>query len=160
MNTERKPYCVNQIMKGEIIFERGSEAAYVGLVLKGRVRIQAEGVNLVIGSGHFLGLTDLQDGMYRVTYQAETDLAIYIFRAGELQATLQQIFKANKDYAALMVATLGKYIHALAGVYHTLEEQAERDYEFLQEQYKSYQVIGQELGITTMNCLGLKSCRR
>lgn len=69
MNTERKPYCVNQIMKGEIIFERGSEAAYVGLVLKGRVRIQAEGVNLVIGSGHFLGLTDLQDGMYRVTYQ-------------------------------------------------------------------------------------------
>ena len=42
MNTERKPYCVNQIMKGEIIFERGSEAAYVGLVLKGRVRIQAE----------------------------------------------------------------------------------------------------------------------
>ena len=34
MNTERKPYCVNQIMKGEIIFERGSEAAYVGLVLK------------------------------------------------------------------------------------------------------------------------------
>ena len=102
MNTERKPYCVNQIMKGEIIFERGSEAAYVGLVLKGRVRIQAEGVNLVIGSGHFLGLTDLQDG-----------------------------------------------IHALAVVYHTLEEQAERDYEFLQEQYKSYQVIGQELGITT-----------
>ena len=53
MNTERKTYCVNQIMKGEIIFERGSEAAYVGLVLKGRVRIQAEGVNLVIGSGHF-----------------------------------------------------------------------------------------------------------
>lgn len=50
MNTERKTYCVNQIMKGEIIFERGSEAAYVGLVLKGRVRIQAEGVNLVIGS--------------------------------------------------------------------------------------------------------------
>ena len=48
MNTERKTYCVNQIMKGEIIFERGSEAAYVGLVLKGRVRIQAEGVNLVI----------------------------------------------------------------------------------------------------------------
>ena len=156
MNTERKPYCVNQIMKGEIIFERGSEAAYVGLVLKGRVRIQAEGVNLVIGSGHFLGLTDLQDGMYRVTYQAETDLAIYIFRAGELQATLQQIFKANKDYAALMVATLGKYIHALAGVYHTLEEQAERDYEFLQEQYRSYQVIGQELGITTDELPGIE----
>ena len=43
MNTERKTYCVNQIMKGEIIFESGSEAAYVGLVLKGRVRIQAEG---------------------------------------------------------------------------------------------------------------------
>lgn len=156
MNTERKPYCVNQIMKGEIIFERGSEAAYVGLVLKGRVRIQAEGVNLVIGSGHFLGLTDLQDGMYRVTYQAETDLAIYIFRAGELQATLQQIFKANKDYAALMVATLGKYIHALAGVYHTLEEQAERDYEFLQEQYRSYQMIGQELGITTDELPGIE----
>ena len=96
MNTERKPYCVNQIMKGEIIFERGSEAAYVGLVLKGRVRIQAEGVNLVIGSGHFLGLTDLQDGMYRVTYQAETDLAIYIFRAGELRRPFSRFLRRTR----------------------------------------------------------------
>ena len=102
-----------------------------------------------------MGLTDLQDGMYRVTYQAETDLAIYIFRAGELQATLQQIFKANKDYAALMVATLGKYTCSCGCISHAGRAGRE-DYEFLQEQYRSYQAIGQELGITTDELPGIE----
>lgn len=149
MSTERKVGKVNQIIKGDIIFERGSEAIYVGLVVKGRVRVQTEGVNLLLGSGHFLGLADLPDFTYRVNYIAETDCVIFIFRAGELRGTVHNIIKAKKEYAPLMVSTLGKYIHDLYETYRILEEKAEEHYEFLREQYEQYKKTGDDLGIET-----------
>ncbi|MCH5267883.1 MAG: Crp/Fnr family transcriptional regulator [Lachnospiraceae bacterium] len=156
MSTERKIGSVNQIIKGEVIFERGAESVYVGLVLKGRVRIQTEGVNLVIGSGHFLGLTDLPDFIYRTNYIAETDCAIYIFRGGELHATIQNIINANKDYAPLMVTTLGKYVYSMTKLFRLLEEKAEENYEFLREQYEQYNKLGQFLGIETDKIQGIE----
>lgn len=149
MSTERKVGKVNQIIKGDTIFERSSEAIYVGLVIKGRVRVQADGVNLTLGSGHFLGLADLPDFAYRVNYVAETNCVIFIFRAGELRATIRSIIKANKDYAPLMVTTFGKYIHDLYETYCVLEESAEENYEFLREQYEQYEKVGDALGLET-----------
>ena len=156
LSTERKIGSVNQVIKGDIIFERGAESLYVGLVLKGRVRIQTEGVNLVLGSGQFLGLTDLQDQVYRTDYKAETDCAIYIFRAGELHATIRNIINANKDYAPLMVSTLGKFVRSMTQLFRTLEETAEENYEFLREQYEKYGKLGQDLGIETDKIQGIE----
>lgn len=49
-----KKNSVNQIIKGTNIFEEGDEVTEIGLVVKGRVRVQAEGINLALGSGNFL----------------------------------------------------------------------------------------------------------
>ena len=66
MKAELKKNSVNQIIKGTDIFEEGDEVTEVGLVIKGRVRVHTEGVNLVVGSGNFLGLCDLTDKTHQV----------------------------------------------------------------------------------------------
>ena len=129
MKAELKKASVNQIIKGYDIFVKGDDALYVGLVLKGRIKVHAEGVNLEIGSGHFLGICDLPDASYRVTYTATTNSAIYIFEAKEnLEDTLDSILSANKEYGALMVSAMNKYIRGLGEIYHSMEEQSENTF--------------------------------
>ena len=67
MKVEMKRNSVNQVIKDTNIFEEGDAVTVVGLVIKGRVRVRADGVNLVLGSGNFLGLCDLGDGIHKVT---------------------------------------------------------------------------------------------
>ena len=114
MKAELKKASVNQIIKCYDIFVKVEDAVYVGIVLKGRIKVHAEGVNLEIGSGHFLGICDLPDSFYHVTYTAITNSAIYIFEVKEnLEDTLDSILSANKEYGALMVSALIKYIRGL-----------------------------------------------
>lgn len=139
MKAELKKASVNQIIKGYDIFVKGEDALYVGLVLKGRIKVHAEGINLEIGSGHFLGICDLPDASYRVTYTATTNSAIYIFEAKEdLQDTLDGILSANKEYGALMVSAMNKYIRSLGDVYQSMEKQAENTFLRIGELCQSY----------------------
>lgn len=139
MKAELKKASVNQIIKGHDIFVKGEEALYVGLVLKGRIKVHAQGINLEIGSGHFLGICDLQDASYQVTYTAMTNSAIYIFEAkGDLQDTLDAILSANKEYGALMVSAMNKYIRGLGEIYQSMEAQAENTFLRIGEIYQSY----------------------
>jgi len=114
VKAELKRNNVNQIIKGTNIFEAGDEVTEIGLVIKGRVCVQADGVKTVIGSGNFLGLCDLTEKVHRVTYTADTNLAVYAFEAGSLSSTIRNLIKANKDYAPLMVSTLSKYIKEIS----------------------------------------------
>lgn len=139
LKAELKKASVNQIIKGYDIFVKGEDALYVGLVLKGRIKVHAEGINLEIGSGHFLGICDLQDASYRVTYTATTNSAIYIFEAkGDLQDTLDGILSANKEYGALMVSAMNKYIRSLGDIYKSMEKQAESTFLRIGEICQSY----------------------
>ncbi len=151
MKAELKKASVNQIIKGYDIFVKGDDALYVGLVLKGRVKVHAEGVNLEIGSGHFLGICDLQDASYCVTYTATTNSAIYIFEAKEnLEDTLDSILSANKEYGALMVSAMNKYIRGLGEIYQSMEEQAENTFLRIGEICQSYHNMCKQHGTQQM----------
>lgn len=151
MKAELKKASVNQIIKGYDIFVKGDDALYVGLVLKGRIKIHAEGVNLEIGSGHFLGICDLQDASYRATYTATMNSAIYIFEAkGNLEDTLDSILSANKEYGALMVSAMNKYIRSLGDIYQSMEEQAENTFLRIGEICQSYHNMCKQHGTEQM----------
>lgn len=149
MKAELKKNSVNQIIKGTNIFEEGDEVVEIGLVVKGRVRVQAEGINLVLGSGNFLGLCDLSDRVHHVTYTAETNLVIYAFPSSGLNATVRALIKVNKDYAPLMVSTLSKYIRELFKIQVELENGADSIWKFLKASYQSYLEIGKKAGAKT-----------
>ena len=151
MKAELKKASVNQIIKGYDIFIKGEDALYVGLVLKGRIKVHAEGVNLEIGSGHFLGICDLPDTSYQVTYTATMNSAIYIFEAKDnLEDTLDSILSANKEYGALMVSAMNKYIRGLGEIYQSMEEQAENTFLRIGEICQSYHNMCKQHGTQQM----------
>lgn len=157
MKAELKKNSINQIIKGLNIFEAGDEVTEIGLVIKGRVRIQAEGVNLVVGSGNFLGLCDLDNGTHQVTYMAETDLAVYSFPAAGMQGTILALMKAKKDYAPLMVSTLSRYIRELSKIYYDLEEGTSQLWQFIKDAYAKYLSIGKNTGTSAAQLRTIES---
>lgn len=156
MKAELKKNSINQIIKGMNIFEAGDAVTEIGLVIKGRVRIQAEGVNLVVGSGNFLGLCDLDGGVHSVTYVAETNLAVYSFVSAGMQGTVAALMKAKKDYAPLMVSTLSKYIRELYKIYSELEQGSSRLWKFITDSYQTYQAIGKNTGVAVTTLRGIE----
>ena len=146
MKAELKRNNVNQIIKGTNIFEAGDEVTEIGLVIKGRVCVQADGVKTVIGSGNFLGLCDLTEKVHRVTYTADTNLAVYAFEAGNLSSTIRNLIKANKDYAPLMVSTLSKYIKEISKIFDTLENATNDVWQNMKDYYQTYLSIGKKTG--------------
>lgn len=151
MKAELKKASVNQIIKGYDIFVKGEDALYVGLVLKGRIKVHTEGVNLEIGSGHFLGICDLPDSFYHVTYTATMNSAIYIFEVKEnLEDTLDSILSANKEYGALMVSAMNKYIRGLGEIYQSMEEQAEGTFLRIGEICQTYHNLCKQHGTEQM----------
>ncbi|MDD7403265.1 MAG: cyclic nucleotide-binding domain-containing protein [Butyribacter sp.] len=151
MKAELKKNSVNQIIKGTTLFEAGDSIGEIGLVVKGRVRVQSEGINLVLGSGNFLGLCDLTQDSYQATYTAETNLVVYAFPVSDLQSEVRALIKVNKDYAPLMVSTLSKYIREISKILGEMQETAESLFNFIKSAYQSYQEIGKQQGVTTSN---------
>ena len=147
VGTKLKINSVNQIIKDTTIYEKDEEITSIGLVVKGRIRISAAGVNLVVGSGNFLGLCDLSAGVYKVTYKAETNAVIYAFPVMHFNQAVRGLIKANKDYAALMFSTLSKYIRELAKIYGSLSEMAVNLYDFIKDADARYLELAGKAGV-------------
>ena len=146
MKAELKKNSLNQIIKGLEVFTAGDEVTEIGLVIKGRVRVMAPGVNLVVGSGNFLGLCDLDTKVHSVTYVAETNSAVYSFATTGLLSSIRALLTVNKDYAPLMVSTLSTYISELSKIFDQTEILSGDLWQFLKESYQSYLSYGKASG--------------
>lgn len=151
MNTELKLNSSSQIIKGTEIYKKGSKISSIGLVVKGTIRISAEGINVVAGPGSFLGLCDLAAGEYRVTYIADTNVVIYAFPVMGFNQAVRALIKAKQDYAMLMFSTLGKYIFELSGTHDRMKDMAGQIYEFIVSAYERFSEIAQKTGTDTGN---------
>lgn len=151
MKAELKLNSVNQIIKDTIIYEKGDEISSVSLVVKGRIRISKEGVNVVVGSGNFIGLCDLKGEEYNVTYTAETNALVYAFPKMRLNQAVRSLIKANKDYAGLMVASFSRFIRELSVIYNKITELSDKLYDFLLSGRERYTEIAKNAGIKADN---------
>lgn len=147
MKAELKINSINQIIKGTEIYVQGEEISSLCLVVKGRVRIHTEGVNLVVGSGNFLGLCDLPLEIHQVTYEADTNAVVFAFAISDFSKTVRSIAKINKDYSVLMVSTLSKYIRGLWSIYDGLKKMSSELYNFLLESHDKYLEIASHTGV-------------
>ena len=147
MKAELKINSINQIIKGTEIYVQGEEISSLCLVVKGRVRIHAEGVNLVVGSGNFLGLCDLPLEIHQVTYEADTNAVVFAFAISDFSKTVRSIAKVNKDYSVLMVSTLSKYIRGLWSIYDGLKKMSSELYKFLLESHDKYLETASHTGV-------------
>lgn len=136
---------MNQVTKGTVILAEKDPVNAVCLVIKGRVSCLNNGVRTVVGTGSFLGLCDLSHEFYQVTYEAFDDSVIYPFKASK-KDDIQKIMAANKEYGALMVISLNRYIKELGKIYLALAQEAEGLQSFLSVSYAKYGELVQKSG--------------
>ena len=147
MKAELKINSVNQIIKGTDIFVQDDKVYSIGLLVKGRVCIHADGVKVVVGSGTFLGLTDLPAEEYGVTETAETNSVVYAFPAMRLNQAVRSLITAKSDYGPIMVSSMSKFIRSLSKVFEELEEKVDTGFDFIKQGYQKYQDIANNSGI-------------
>ncbi len=51
------------ILEGTVIYEKGEPVESVALIVNGRVELQADGVRTILGSGNFIGMYDVLQGI-------------------------------------------------------------------------------------------------
>lgn len=136
---------MNQVTKGTVILAENDPVNAVCLVVKGRITCVNNGIRTIVGTGSFLGLCDLSGEFYHVTYEAYDDSVIYPFAASSSES-IAKIMGANKEYGALMVISLNRYIKELGKIYLSLSQEAESLQLFLSVSYEKYNEIVKKSG--------------
>ena len=116
MGFEFKANAVNQIPKGTELFLENEPAAYVGVIIRGRVLARSEAVKLTLPAGSFLGVFDLSVGHYVFDYVASEDSMIYAFPIHDKKMLREMLAANNKDYRGLMVNSLTKNFYELSKI--------------------------------------------
>ncbi|HHX12506.1 MAG TPA: hypothetical protein GX731_06760 [Clostridiales bacterium] len=145
MEWKLNPNAVNQLVRGTTVFSEGESIFGIALVIKGRVLIHNEGVNVVVNSGAFLGVSDLYTGKYQSTYTALDDLILYVFSVNHIEE-LEQMLSTNSDYHGFMVASNNRMIDDLNQINLGLHKHWLRLYEFITDNYKEYLEDGTRRG--------------
>ncbi len=107
-----KMNAMNQVPKGEKLFEEGMTSDGVFVVLKGRGVLVNSNVSIPVVSGDFLGIWEMQEGSHHTSCVAVEEMTVYALPAKN-SADLQMIFDGNKEYGGRVTAALGRYISEL-----------------------------------------------
>ena len=88
---------MNQVPEGEKLFEAGSEANGVFVVLKGKGRLVGSNVGMTVVSGDFLGVWDLDEGCYNADCIATEEMTVFAF-AAKSSHDLLTILDGNREH--------------------------------------------------------------
>ena len=133
------PNAVNQFLKGSNLFIEGEPVSNVAMIIKGRVLMHNEGAKVLMGSGAFLGISDLYLGTYQSTYTAFDDLIVFVFPVSRPEE-METILTANKDYHGIMVASFYKTIYDLYQIYQGLMKNVAELYQNISTTYQNLQI--------------------
>lgn len=140
----------NSVAKGTVIYEKGEPLQSVGLILKGRVVVQAEGVFTVLGSGNFLGIADVEEGKHSFTYRALDDTVIYGLPISSFEHACL-LLEEKQQYRGLLVTSLNFFIMDLHKVFQRLKKEAEEVSSFVVKIYNKYQKLSSTSGLLMEN---------
>lgn len=145
MVTKFKLQAVNQIEKGSVLYEQDQKVNTISLVLKGRVLVYNNGIKTIMGSGSFLGISDVYMGSYMSNYIAYDNLLIFVFPITGKEE-IENILNVNKDYYGFMISYLNKYLFELDKVETSLRLCADTLYNFLTDKHQKYQDVCKKSG--------------
>ena len=137
---------VNQAEAGTCILQQGEPVEYICMVLKGKAAARSKGVNLVLGAGSFLGMSDFYAGKYVCDYVATEAITFFAFPTSEAKG-LKHILTANRDYGGLMVWSFARYITELTRLLEEICENAKQLGEKIKEYYLRYTECGTQMGL-------------
>ena len=145
MGVSLNPHTVNQLIKGTEIYGENESLSTICLVLKGRVLIQNDGSRVMVGSGSFLGVTDLFAGRFVSSYIAFDDVVLFPFEVTN-KDSIKAIIEANKDYSGLLIASLSRYLVEVSKTYVEFDLKVNKLYEFLSNAYTEFKTLAVKVG--------------
>ena len=146
MGFELKANAVNQIPKGTEIFLENEPAAYVGVLIRGRVLAKSESIKLTLPAGSFLGVFDLSVGHYALDYVAVEDSMMYAFPIRDKKMLRAMLTANNKDYRGLVVNSMTKNFFELSRINAEFHKMADDLYQLLTESYVKYKGFCRDAG--------------
>lgn len=146
MGFEMKANAVNQVPKGTEIFMENEPAAFVCIVIRGKVSTKGDTVKLAFGPGSFLGVYDLYLGHYVSNYITEEDSMIYAFPVTDKASLVAVLENNNKDYRGLMVNSLTKCFYELFRINQQFYSMSEELFTLLQDNYAQYKAFCRDAG--------------
>lgn len=137
MSVELTMNTTNSVPKGAVVFAKGEPLESVGLILKGRVSVQTDGIRLNLGSGNFLGMCDTHSKVHSFTYTALDDVVVYGLPVSNFeQACL--VLDEKQQYRGLLITSYNFIIAQISKMFRKLKEEAEAANDFLLRLYEEY----------------------
>ncbi len=137
----------NAVKKGEVIFAKGDKLTQIGIVLAGKVVMQADSFRLIRPQGSYLALNGLGEEGYAATYTAAEDSVIYALPA-QGEETIQNIISKNADFRAIMISSQFRSAVDLYRLKTSLMDRAERLFNFAGNSYGSYKELCKKYDIS------------
>ncbi|MCR5792661.1 MAG: cyclic nucleotide-binding domain-containing protein [Lachnospiraceae bacterium] len=137
----------NRIPKGTVIYDENQDIESIALVIRGRVEILGNGLRAVCGAGSFLGLPDLPQGKYQVTYRVLEDAVVFPY-AAFIEVDIENILEINREYGSLMTVYLNRYIRDIYAIYKVFSRSADDLYSFIQSAHELYEEQSKKFGFT------------
>jgi len=159
MGFELKGNAVNQVLKGTTLFFENEPAAYIGVVIRGRICAIGDAVKLSFGPGSFVGVCDLYLGHYVSDYIVDEDAMVYAFPVEDKESLVEILEGNNKEYRGLMVNSLIKNFYELSRInkqYHTMTGEI---YGLLSGSYEKYKMFCRDMGEGTVSLAALEQLK-
>lgn len=125
---------MNSISDGTVLYRQGEAVESIGLLVKGRVELTADGVCMVLGSGNFLGICDVAGGMHSFTYTVKDDAVVYVLPVKGV-ASVEHLLRMKPEYCGLLVTSLNFFIVELNKRVNQLQMENQAIFEFMQQKY-------------------------
>ncbi len=145
---------MNSISDGTVLYRQGDAVESIGLLVKGRVELTANGVCMVLGSGNFLGICDVATGTHGFTYTAKDDAVVYVLSV-KGTASVENLLRMKQEYCGLLVTSLNFFIVELNKRVKQLQAENREIFEFMKQKYVLCDEVGKTLGfdVETKNSL-------
>lgn len=142
---ELKEKAMNTLPAGTVFFEEGADVTQIAVVLKGKVEGFGKGMRVTLGSGSFLGVTDVVQGGYQSSWQTVEESSLFVFPVSG-QEDLAKILQANKDYPGLLLCSMSRQLSLLWDSHQAFMTEIESLHAVLQQKYQSAVKIGAQIG--------------
>lgn len=126
---------LNEVKAGTMLFREGDRISYIGMLIKGSIRIRNDRAFRIAGKGEMIALADVFAGEYVSTYVVEEDAIFYPFPAFDSEA-LGIFLNSNFDYRGIVIDSMEKELMQYLDMSEKLFNIAMGCYQFLCKHYE------------------------
>ena len=134
MGTVLKENELNQLVRGTVLFQKGEKISFIGMIVKGSIRIQNGAVKRIAKKGTIIAAADVFADEYLGDYITEEDTIFYAFPAFD-SGSLEQFLIDNSDYKGIVVHSMEKEVVEYLGERERILNRAGEFYHFLKRHY-------------------------